>query len=167
MDALGCPMARTYQATPRAITSRESRCSTHAPTAVGHPAVSDHSCPARQQPSGSGWSRSSHGLRDCGSDLTIYLACRPCWCTARADRDFKPRVSSLGLGEKFPMNVADRPRKIHRGNEEESMQEAAETFEFADFTITSREWQNRSSGHDVVNPSSDNGRAAWSSDAEE
>ncbi len=47
------------------------------------------------------------------------------------------------------------------------MQEAAETFEFADFTITSREWQNRSSGHDVVNPSSDNGRAAWSSDAEE
>lgn len=47
------------------------------------------------------------------------------------------------------------------------MQEMVEKFEFADFNITSREWQDRSFSHDVVNPSSDNGRTAWSGDEEE
>jgi hypothetical protein len=47
------------------------------------------------------------------------------------------------------------------------MQEVTDKFEFADFSITSREWQERFSSHDVVNPSSDNGRTAWSSDAED
>ncbi|HEY3688789.1 MAG TPA: hypothetical protein VGL46_00565 [Pseudonocardiaceae bacterium] len=49
------------------------------------------------------------------------------------------------------------------------MPEETQTFEFADFTITSKEWQARcnSGGHDVVNPSSDNGRSAWSGDVEE
>jgi len=48
-----------------------------------------------------------------------------------------------------------------------SMQEMVDKFEFAHFDITSREWQDRSFSNDVVNPSSDNGRTAWSGDDEE
>lgn len=48
------------------------------------------------------------------------------------------------------------------------MPEELQNFEFADFTITSREWQLRSNhDSDIVNPSSDNGRSAWSGDTED
>jgi hypothetical protein len=49
------------------------------------------------------------------------------------------------------------------------MSEQTPDFEFADFTLTSMEWQARHNhgSADVVNPSSDNGRSAWSGDTEE
>lgn len=34
-------------------------------------------------------------------------------------------------------------------------------FEFADFEITSQEWESTPTSHAVVNPSSDNGRSFW------
>ena len=60
-----------------------------------------------------------------------------------------------------------KPTSLLRINQEEAMQDDTQTFEFADVTITSREWQARNTHGDVVNPSSDNGRSAWAGDTEE